>query len=135
MGDDRMTDYLHHVPGRLRVRARSLRCNSAARATTLRKLQAQEGIRSVRLNPKAGSVTVFYDVEVTDAAKILDFMQAESLRATRAQAVPVHAASKRPRPASRPGNPLAAEIGRMALGVLVNKGVSFSLASLLGARI
>lgn len=126
-----MTDYLHHVPGRLRVRAKSLRCNSAARATTLRKLQAQEGIRSVRLNAKAGSVTVFYDVEATDAERILGFMRAESLRATRAQAAPLDAARKQ----ARSGNPLAAEIGRMALGVLVNKGVSFSLASLLGARL
>jgi len=126
-----MTDYLHHVPGRLRVRAKSLRCNSAARATTLRKLQAQDGIRSVRLNPKAGSVTVFYDVDVVNADKILAFLHAESLRATQAQAAPVRVAR---RPVRR-GPPLAAEIGRMALGVLVNKGVTFSLASLLGARI
>ncbi|NGX16280.1 HMA2 domain-containing protein [Wenzhouxiangella sp. XN24] len=128
-----MTDYLHHVPGRLRVRAKSLRCNSAARATTLRKLQAQDGIRSVRLNPKAGSVTVFYDVDVMNADKILAFLHAESLRATQAQAqaTPLRAARK----PARTGTPLAAEIGRMALGVLVNKGVTFSLASLLGARI
>jgi len=126
-----MTDYLHHVPGRLRVRAKSLRCNSAARATTLRKLQAQDGIRSVRLNPKAGSVTVFYDVDVVNADKILAFLHAESLRATQAQAAPVRAARK----PVRAGTPLAAEIGRMALGVLVNKGVTFSLASLLGARL
>lgn len=131
-----MTDYLHHVPGRLRVRARSLRCDAAARAATLRKLQAKEGIRSVRLNAKAGSVTIFYDVEATDAQQILDFMQAECLRASKAQAAPVRAAAARamPRPA-RAGNPLAAEIGRMALGVLVNKGVTLSLASLLGARL
>ncbi|NGP54459.1 HMA2 domain-containing protein [Thioalkalivibrio sp. XN8] len=131
-----MTDYLHHVPGRLRVRARSLRCDATARASTLRKLQAKEGIRSVKLNPKAGSVTVFYDVEATDAQQILDFMQSECLRASKAQAAAVRPAALRaaPRPA-RAGNPLAAEIGRMALGVLVNKGVTFSLASLLGARI
>jgi hypothetical protein len=126
-----MTDYLHHVPGRLRVRARSLRCNPADRAAALQKLQASEGIRSVRLNPKAGSVTIFYDVEATDAARILAFLQDECLRAARIQAAPLQSA-RQPR---RSGNPLAAEIGRMALGVLVNKGVTFSLASLLGARI
>jgi len=126
-----MTDYMHHVPGRLRVRAKSLRCNSAARATTLRKLQAQDGIRSVRLNPKAGSVTVFYDVDVMNADQILAFLHAESVRATEAQAAPVRPV----RNPARAGTPLAAEIGRMALGVLVNKGVTFSLASLLGARI
>lgn len=126
-----MTDYLHHVPGRLRIRARSLRCNPADRAATLRKLQAREGVRSVRLNPKAGSITIFYDVEATDAAQILAFVHDECLRAARIQAAPLRTA---PEPA-RPSNPLTAEIGRMALGVLVNKGVTFSLASLLGARI
>ena len=135
-----MTDYLHHVPGRLRVRARSLRCDPAARAATLRKLQAKDGIRSVRLNPKAGSVTIFYDVDAVAGQQILDFLQAECLRARKAEPAPLRPAAVRPasRPASgttRVGNPLAAEIGRMALGVLVNKGVTFSLASLLGARI
>jgi len=131
-----MTDYLHHVPGRLRVRTRSLRCDHAARGKMLRKLQAKEGIRSVRLNAKAASVTVFYDVEATDAQQILDFLHTECLRASEARSVPLAAARSRANP--QPAyvrNPLAAEIGRMALGVLVNKGVTFSLASLLGARI
>jgi hypothetical protein len=97
----------------------------------LRKLQAKEGIRSVRLNPKAASVTIFYDVDVTDAPQILDFLHTECLRAKRSQAAPLPAASR----PLRSSPPLAAEIGRMALSVLVNKGVTFSLASLLGARI
>lgn len=131
-----MTDYLHHVPGRLRVRTRSLRCDPAARAATLRKLQAKDGIRSVRLNPKAGSVTIFYDVAATDGQQILDYLQAECLRARKAQPTKIPSSLARQAPArAAGGSPLAAEIGRMALGVLVNKGVSFSLASLLGARI
>lgn len=131
-----MTDYLHHVPGRLRVRARSLRCDPPARTATLRKLQAKDGIRSVRLNAKAGSVTIFYDVEAITGQQILDFLQAECLRARKAGHAPLRTAAVRPASSSRrAGNPLAAEIGRMALGVLVNKGVTFSLASLLGARI
>ena len=131
-----MTDYLHHVPGRLRVRAKTLRCDPTARAATLRKLQAREGIRSVRLNPKAGSVTIFYDVEATDGPQILAFLEAECLRARTIKHAPLRSAAVRPtRTGPSSGNPLAAEIGRMALGVLVTKGVSFSIASLLGARI
>jgi hypothetical protein len=96
----------------------------------LRKLQARYGIRSVRLNAKAGSVTIFYDVDCTDAQQILEFLHGECLRASRIDPARARAAAP-----VRSGSPLAAEIGRMALGVLVNKGVSLSLASLLGARL
>jgi hypothetical protein len=125
-----MTDYLHHVPGRLRVRSKALRCNSAARGATLRKLRTLEGVRTVRLNPKAGSVTVFYDVDVTGAQRILDFLGAECLRAE-----PIRAATRKPvRKATGHGPSLYSTIGRMALGALVNKGVNYSISSLLGAR-
>jgi hypothetical protein len=124
-----MTDYMHHVPGRLRVRSRALRCTSPERNTTLRELRRLRGVRSLRLNPKAGSVTVFYDTGETDAQQILDFIDASCLR-TR-PAVPVRASSS----GEQNGAPLFGDIGRMALGVLVNKGVSYSLSSLLGARV
>ena len=84
-----MTDYLHHIPGRLRVRAKAFRCDPAVRGDTLVKLQALEGVNSIRLNPKAGSVTVCYDVGVTDPHRILAFIHADCLGchpATQAQA-------------------------------------------------
>lgn len=126
-----MTDYLHHVPGRLRVRSRALRCASAERNTTLRELRRLQGVRSLRWNPKAGSVTVFYDTGATDAQRILDFLEASCLRVKAVEPVRVPAAAASAR---RGGAPLVGEIGRLALGVLVNKGVSYSLSSLLGAR-
>lgn len=126
-----MTDYVHHVPGRLRVRSKVFRCDSASRASALRKLRAADGVRTVRLNPKAGSVTVCYDTAATGPKQILDFLAAECLAAPQPS---VAVTSTRERPAKPAGN-LGAEIGRMALSVLVNKGVSYSLSSLLGARI
>jgi len=123
-----MTDYLHHVPGRLRVRSKALRCDSTARGGVLRRLRALEGVRTVRLNPKAASLTVYYDAETTDPERILQFLDGECLRAT---AEPAPGPDS---PRARPG-PLSAEIGRMALSVLVNKGVGYSLSSLLGARV
>ena len=127
-----MTDCLHHVPGRLRVRSKALRCDSAVRGATLRKLRGLDGVRSVRLNPKAGSVTVYDDAEATGAQQILDFLGAECLRAA-----PLRPASLQPAAPARTGQAgnFTAEIGRMAFSVLVNKGVSYSLSSLLGARV
>jgi hypothetical protein len=127
-----MTEYLHHVPGRLRVRSKALRCDSAARGAALRRLRALEGVDSVRLNAKAASLTVYYDVEILDAERILDFLNAECLRAMPTQTARAAAMPSTPRPRH---NQLTGEIARIALSVLVNKGVSYSLSSLLGARV
>ena len=98
------------------------------RGDTLVKLQALEGVNSIRLNPKAGSVTVCYDVGVTDPHRILAFIHADCLGSH--PATPSRLKPKHEKPRG-----LANEIGRMALSVLVNKGVSYSLSSLLGARV
>jgi len=124
-----MTDYLHHVPGRLRVRSKALRCDSAARSAALRGLRALDGVRTVRLNAKAASVTVCYDVDATSPQLILDFIHAECRRSRSEEGTQVMAKS------SKPQGSFTAEIGRMALSVLVSKGVSYSISSLLGARV
>jgi hypothetical protein len=147
-----MTDYHHHVPGRLRVRRRGFRHEGLARRFVLRRLRALHGVRDVRLNPKAASVTVAYDAEQTDPDTILAFIDREfALKPSQAQAAAVsaspeavssgRAARRRARRRSTPrrdgplgADPLIGQIGKMALSVLVNKGVSYSISSLLGAR-
>jgi copper chaperone CopZ len=120
-----MTNYLHHVPGRLRVRSKVFRCNSVSRNMALRKLRALDGVSTVRLNSKAGSVTVCYDTEKTGPKKILDLLNAcECIQA--APVITQH------RPKERN---ITNEIGKMALGALVSKGVSYSISSLLGAHV
>ena len=72
-----MSESLHHVPGRIRIRARLFRSESRERSQALRRIQL----------PLA--------------------------------AVP---------------RPIAAEIGKVAFNMLVNKGVSYSLSTLLRTR-
>ncbi|AGA32288.1 hypothetical protein TVNIR_0587 [Thioalkalivibrio nitratireducens DSM 14787] len=126
-----MNEYLHHVPGRMRIRARLFLSESRERSQALRRLRAIPGIRSLRLNEKAGSVTLYYDTGIVSGEALLDTLRRECPQATLPTAAP---GGQRPLRAASP-RPIAAEIGKMALGVLVNKGVSFSLASLLKARI
>ena len=126
-----MTDYLHHVPGRLRIRSRTLRGDTASRNAALRKLRALSGVRSVRHNAKAGSVTVCYDIRVADPDGILELIDNECLRfrSVRRPAVSRH------KPATtKSGSGLTAEIGRMALGALVSRSVGYSISSLFGVR-
>jgi hypothetical protein len=124
-----MNEYLHHVPGRLRIRARLFLSESLERSQALRRLRAIAGVRSLRLNEKAGSVTLFYDTESISGNALLGTLRRECPQAT------VPAASRPQRPLRMAASPIAAEIGKMALGVLVNKGVSYSLASILRTRI
>lgn len=127
-----MTEYLHHVPGRIRIKARLFRVDTPSRSRLLRTLRGREGVRDVRLNAKAGSVTVYYDTAAVNRDSLLEFLNREC-----AAAVPASrpAAAVRQRAPAAAATPLTSEIGRMALSVLVSKGVNFSLSSLLGARI
>ena len=125
-----MTDYLHHIPGRLRVRSKTLRRETASCGTTLRKLRVLTGVRSVRHNAKAGSVTVCYDTHMADADAILNLINTECL-----QSQPVHRiVSQNKQATPKSGGNLTAEIGRMALGALVSRSVGYSISSLFGVR-
>jgi hypothetical protein len=125
-----VNEYLHHVPGRMRIRTPLFRSESHERSQALRRLRAIPGVRSLRLNEKAASVTLYYDTAAISGRALLEALQRECPQATVPPATP-----KTRRPPRLTSRPIAAEIGKMALGVLVNKGVSYSLASLLRSPI
>ena len=125
-----MNEYLHHVPGRVRIRARLFRSESRERSQTLRRLRALPSVRSLRLNEKAGSVTVFYDTCETTGAELLQMLQRECPQAS----LPLAPASRSQTPLATEHRPISAEIGKVALNMLVNKGVSYSLSTLLRTR-
>lgn len=51
------------VSGRIRVRSNSLKKNTVLSAVK-KTIQALDGVKKVRGNPEAGSLIVFYDIEV-----------------------------------------------------------------------
>ncbi|HKL63348.1 MAG TPA: hypothetical protein VJ883_08275 [Woeseiaceae bacterium] len=131
-----MTEYLHHVPGRLRLRARLFRHASQERSRLLRELRTREGVRDVRLNEKAASVTIFYDSGMADADDIMSFIGEHC--AVTASSITQPSVTRVAKPAAAAAaatTPLVSEIGRVALSVIVSKGVNYSLSSLLRARI
>lgn len=56
-----MSHYIHHVPGRLRIRTKALRRQSTKTQGIITQLQSLTGVREVCLNPHAGSITIRYD--------------------------------------------------------------------------
>lgn len=61
--------YVHHVPGRLRVRAAAVRGSEEKAAAVKALLESTPGVRSVTANSLTGSVTIHYDRQVADHSK------------------------------------------------------------------
>ena len=72
-----MTEYIHHIPGRLRVRFTCLRGNEEKTRAITNRLGSVTGVRSAVVNPLTGSVTVHYNTFETNSGVLLDFLKAE----------------------------------------------------------
>jgi hypothetical protein len=56
-----VADYVHHVPGRLRLQFDRLRSDSVTSAELARRLLGIDGVEAIRTNHLIGSLTIEYD--------------------------------------------------------------------------
>lgn len=70
-----MPQYVHHVPGRLRVKCPLLKGNAPSAEAVRQLLSAEEGIGSCEVNLVTGSVLVRYDESTTNAYRVLDLLK------------------------------------------------------------
>lgn len=116
--------YIHHTPGRLRVKADHFQCNGDQARQAVAALHALSGVESVRLNAHASSLTVHYDPGLQNQAELLAVLeQAGCFRA----AAEIHA------PARRAGSKedIAGTFGKALVGVFAQRAASRLLAVLL----
>src|ERR1700680_1567784 len=66
-----MTCYVHHVPGRLRVRVPAAKDNATNAVRLVTRLNTLEGITSVAANEVTGSILIRYDTTAFDPAACL----------------------------------------------------------------
>lgn len=66
-----MSHYIHHVPGRLRVRSKSFRCSPGQVELLGRLLTATDGVLDVKVNNRNGSITVQYDPDSEAQAAVM----------------------------------------------------------------
>jgi copper chaperone CopZ len=123
-----VTHYVHHVPGRLRVRTPALKRNRREGEKVRTAVQAIEGVTAVDVNHLTGSVTVAYDKDSTGPRAILDLFHAHGYIADRAAAADLSHAEDA---ASRAGQAVA----KFAVGMVVEKLVEHSAIALIGALI
>lgn len=117
-----MSHSIHHVPGRLRVRSTAFRCRPAEARAAQTQLLDLEGVRQVRLNRHAGSITVHYDLERLSHLELLAAMKALGCAEPMRDAAPPAIAGK------------AGTTFRKALvGAVINKAIERSAFKLVGA--
>jgi copper chaperone CopZ len=102
-------NYVHHVPGRLRVKAPSLKGHDARAVRVKERLEALPGIIGVKVNKTTGSVTVKYDVDQQSHHALLDALHHDGLT------IPPHAAS------AIPSRPSKQSIGRKVGDAVISK--------------
>ncbi len=66
--------YLHHVPGRLRVRTPQIKGNEKKALDAQSLLKAIQGIQSTVTNTVTGSIIVHYDPKTVDAEAITSIL-------------------------------------------------------------
>lgn len=115
-----MSLYIHHVPGRLRVRAQAFRCQPNQVAAVARQLLAIDGVDDVKVNAHAGSITICYDPTQLTQGELLATM--ESLGCVGAG-----------RAMATDSGRLAGLFGKALLGALAQTVAQRSVATLVGA--
>jgi hypothetical protein len=121
-----MAHYIHHVPGRLRIRTPRLKRDpgraEAAEACAL----GIEGVTAARANTVTGSLTLTYQRDGVEAETIL---QALAERGYYQPELVQHADHQLPAMAGRAGDML----GKALFGMAVEKAVERSAFALIGA--
>ena len=120
--------YLHHTPGRLRIKGSHFNCHGERARKAVAALQAMPGVDLVKLNAHAGSLTVQYDPAMHSQADLLDALEtAGCLHAADAHAVANNLAAKPA--ATREG--VAGAFGKALVGVLAQRTATRLIGALL----
>ncbi len=121
-----MAHYIHHVPGRLRVRTPLLKRDAQRAQDAEQYVKAIYGVTNAEANTVTGSLVVNYQRDVVTAEAILNalalrgYYHAESVR---------HADNQIQDMAARAGD----AVGKMVFGLVVEKAVERSAMMLIGA--
>ena len=72
-----MTDYIHNVPGRLRIKSIAIKNDRCAAETITKLLQGLPGIDRIALNRETGSCLINYDPRMATGDHIASLLSRE----------------------------------------------------------
>nr|MBS0019492.1 hypothetical protein [Gammaproteobacteria bacterium] len=122
-----MPQYVHYVPGRLRVKCLLLKGNANRAEAVTQLLSAEEGIASCEVNPITGSVLVRYDESATSAYRVLDLLKRGGYIGP---GVDLHAQNRSP---EKTASDVGTIVSKAVMGALVERVVERSAVALVGA--
>jgi len=70
-----VSHYIHHIPGRLRVRSAAIRRNEFRAEALKALLKSAEGVNSAEVNTLTGSIVVRYDPALTSGQSVADMLR------------------------------------------------------------
>lgn len=70
-----MSHYIHHVPGRLRVKSPSLKRNEQHALQTKKHIDGVHGVLASEFNSVTGSLVIKYDTSLVGAHTLLDSLR------------------------------------------------------------
>lgn len=70
-----MSRYIHHVPGRLRVKSPRLKRNGPEATRTVAHMQQLHGVASAEVNTVTGSLLIHYDTNLVAAQTLLNTLR------------------------------------------------------------
>lgn len=123
-----MTHYLHHVPGRLRVRSAAIKRNPAKAEAVQAALSELDGVLEVEVRPVTGSITVHYDGESCTMQDLVGLMKARGY-------IPASAPTETPNAAFDGLTPQTSQVARFVAGMAVEKVLERSATALIAALI
>ena len=119
-----MAHYIHHVPGRLRIRTPRLKRDALHAEAVEAFVQTIEGVTAVRASSVTGSITVGYQRDVVKAETILEAL---ALRGYYQPELVQHADQQLPAMASRAGDLL----GKALFGMVLEKSALVLIGAIL----
>jgi hypothetical protein len=121
-----MSEYIHHIAGRLRVTLPRIR-KQPARAQEIQAVISRiAGVASIEANIISGSLLIRYDTNLVDAGTIMASMKELGLLSSHAAARPIRRTHVSRRPASSP-------VADKVLDMIVEKLIERSAFAVLGA--
>jgi copper chaperone CopZ len=126
-----MHDYLHHVPGRLRVRVPAIKRNEYEAGLLRSNLETIDGIEKLEINMLTGSVTINYDRATTTSSSIMAGLARHG--ASRRFQVERSAVAVQAPSGQGTVNGVVENVGKAFFGVMLEKALERSALALIAA--
>jgi hypothetical protein len=124
-----MSHYIHHVPGRLRIKTLRLKRNEVLASSVCKLLAGTPGVLDCEVKTVTGSVIISYDGSQTDRERLLWLLKSHDVIT---EIVKIDEGGKAG-PVSKTASAVIEGAGKAAFGFLVEKAVERSAVALIGA--